>query len=233
MKKSLIAASASAVALAAMPVVGAFATDVTSTTDNLEITIEKVCSLGHEDATPSPAIDVAGVVRANGDGSWEGMPSGETSYEATVTGTAAASDTLSKTMSNGTSTTNLGTTTLGVFCNNEKGYTITTSGAANLTSTTTTDTIDIAGTISSTTSGWSYMVEAASGNRGEVKNSHGSWATSANANGIIAGSATTAPKTTTNAGDYYTVTYGVGIDNTQAAGVYTGHVTYTLDQLDS
>lgn len=227
MKKSLIAASASAVALAAMPVVGVFATDVISTTDNLEITIDKICSFGHVDAGAS--IDVDGVVRVDGAGEWE------TGGEATVSGTTAASDTLSKTMSNGTSTSSLGTTTLGVYCNNELGYTITTSDAGALTSTDTSQTIGINSTISASASGWSYQVAAGTGanQRGEVKNSHTSWANSGNANGVIAGSATSGAKTTSNDGDFFTITYGVGIDQSQAAGTYTGSITYTLDQLDS
>lgn len=229
MKKSLIAASASAVALATIPVVGVFAEDVTSTTDNLQITINKICSLGYEDAGAS--IDVAGVTRANGAGTWTNPG------EATATGSVAASDTLSKTMSNGTSTDNLGTTTLGVYCNNENGYTITTTEAGSLTDTTSvpavTDVIEITNTISSSASGWSYQVAASASNRGEVKNSHGSWASSANANGVIAGSKTTAPKTTTNNGDFFTITYGVGVDDTQSAGTYTGSITYTLAQLQA
>ena len=47
MKKSLIAASASAVALAAMPVVGAFA----NVTDTVVLTIESACSVGASTAT--------------------------------------------------------------------------------------------------------------------------------------------------------------------------------------
>ena len=55
MKKSIVAASASAVALAAMPAVGVFAvqTSAGSTTDTVEVTIENACTMtatGNEDA---------------------------------------------------------------------------------------------------------------------------------------------------------------------------------------
>ena len=217
MKKSLIAtAGVAAFAVAAVPM-AAFATDVTTQTDTLEITIDKICSFGHTDS--DAGIDVTGVAHTPGAGNW---------------GTEDTADTLSKTMSNGTTSNNLGSTTLGVFCNNEKGYQISTTGAGALASSTTTDTIDVNEAFSATSSGWSYQVAAGTGTnqRGEVKNSHGSWATSANVNDVIAGSKSTAPKTTANEGDYFTVTYGAGIDNTQAAGVYSGTITYNLAQLN-
>jgi len=231
MKKLAIVASS--VALSAMPVVGVFATDVTTQVDTLEITIDKVCSLGYMDpATGEHAgenINVTGVAHAPGDGAW-------------------SENTLSKTMSTGTFTTNLGTTTLGVYCNNENGYTIATTNAGSLAGTTQktggtaiADVIefDADGTIDANTTGWSYKVAAgtAASQRGEVKNSHTGWANTtaaeggAQPNGVIAGSKTNAPKTTENAGDFYSITYGVGIDNTQSAGFYTGSITYTLAQL--
>ena len=222
MKKSIIAAGAASVALAAMPIVGVFADDVRTQEDTLEITINSVCSFGHTDATASPAISVTGVAHANGDGTW---------------GSEETADTLSKTMSPGTTTGEgaLGTTTLGVYCNNTAGYVITTSGAGSLTNATN-DEIPINPSFSGSSSGWSYKVAIATAGapRGEVKNGHTAWtaATGANnpiANQVIAGSASSTP-TTTNAGDYYTVTYGVGVADNQAASVYEGSITYTLGQ---
>lgn len=243
MKKSLIAASASAVALAAMPVVGVFAAPtnplVTSQTDTINITINKVCSFGYDTdtSTTSSDIEVTGVTHTDGDGAW---------------GSSATADTLSKVMINDSFTENLGKTTLGVYCNNENGYTITTTEASSLTDVATTnpvtDVIPIsatfytAGTPATITSGWSYKVAAGTANtqRGEVKNGHTNWAVATGtqgtdpiANDVIAGSksGSSDTKITTNAGDFYTITYGVGIDNTQSAATYGGHIVYTLATL--
>lgn len=50
MKKALIAGAAS-VALATMPVVGVFATDITTVTDTLQITVDAACSINSVTAT--------------------------------------------------------------------------------------------------------------------------------------------------------------------------------------
>lgn len=55
MKKSLIAASASAVALAAMPVMGAFA-DVT---DTVKLTVDPACSIGASTSTTGPGKTIS------------------------------------------------------------------------------------------------------------------------------------------------------------------------------
>ena len=219
MKKSIIAAGAASVALAAMPVVGVFAADVTTQTDTLTITIDKVCSFGHQDPETveegqDRVIDVTGVAHTDGAGAW-------------------TTNTLSKTMSNGTTTNDLGSTTLGVYCNNVNGYTITTSGAGALTSSTS-DTIPVNDNFSASSTGWSYKVAAAAGsnNRGVVAGTHVNWAASANANEVIAQSPSSAPKMTTNQGDFFTVTYGVGINDSLSAGTYTGTITYTLAQVN-
>lgn len=238
MKKSLIAASASAVALAAMPVVGVFATDNLTQTDTLKITISDVCSLGYTSEGQAPDIDVPAPSHTPGDGSW---------------GSEATANILSKTMITGTATQNLGKTTLAVYCNNENGYEISAGNAGALTGVTNgdtpvaiTDTIPVASNFSASNSGWSYMVEAKTGTeqapwtqRGVVKNDHGNWAAATAegntpaANGVIAGSPTAAPKTTLNTGDFFIITYGVGVDQTQSAGTYTGSITYTLAALNS
>ena len=56
MKKSIIAAGASAVALAAMPVVGVFAADVTSQVDTLDITIDATCTMASVSHAPSSGV---------------------------------------------------------------------------------------------------------------------------------------------------------------------------------
>lgn len=52
MKKALIAGAAS-VALAAMPVVGVFATDITKVTDTLTVTIDPICSFNAQQGVDS------------------------------------------------------------------------------------------------------------------------------------------------------------------------------------
>lgn len=234
MKK--IAIAGASVALAAMPLVGVFAEDNLTQTDTLRITISDVCSLGYTSEGQTPTVDVPTPTHANGDGSW---------------GTEATANTLSKNMITGTNTQNLGKTTLAVYCNNENGYSITASGAGSLTGVSNdtnpvaiSDVIPIASDFSASNSGWSYMVTARTAvdndgwtQRGVVKNDHGNWAAASAegntpaANGVIAGSPTSAPKTTYNTGDYFTITYGVGVDQTQSAGTYTGSITYTLAKL--
>ena len=111
MKKSIIAAGASAVALAAMPVVGVFAagatTGASSYTDNLSITIETACTFARENYA-SGGID-GNASHKNGSGTW---------------GTGASADTLSATVTN-SSLTALGSSNFKVVCNNTAGYQVT------------------------------------------------------------------------------------------------------------
>ncbi len=238
MKKSIIAAGAASVALAAMPIVGAFAapsTPVMSQTDTLIITIGSACSIGYDSDTSASGstIEVTGVAHANGDGSWGTDPTA-------TAGTTTHPDTLSATMLNGTYSNNLGTTTLGIYCNNANGYKITTSGAGSLTdaASAVSDVIPINGGFSATSTGWSYKLAAGTGanQRGEVKNGHTAWATDSTttapmANEIVAGSTSTGTKTTSNDGDFFTITYGAGINDSLAAATYKGSITYTLATL--
>lgn len=248
MKKSIIAAGAASVALAAMPIVGAFAdptpsATVTSQTDTLIVNIGSACSIGYNSDTSSatPVIDVEGVDHADGTGAW-GTDSSATA------GTATHPDTLSATMLNESASNNVGSTTLGIYCNNEAGYTITageaTSGAgSDLTSTTATAVIPLIANFgdgtSGTATGWSFKVAAGTGTnqRGEVKNGHTAWSADASAasgpkfNQIIAGSVDTGTKTTANDGDFFTITYGVGVDGTTPAASYKGAIKYTLATL--
>lgn len=246
MKK--IAIAGASVALAAMPVVGVFAVptpEVLTQTDDIEITIDEVCSIGYNDGKTSPVINVPFADHTDGAGTW--AEQGSTSTNPDV----PDHDTLSVTMSTGTSSENLGSTTLAIYCNHEAGYTITASGIDTMTGTngnnSISDTIPVSSTISTSASGWSYKVAIGSkegstewSQRGEIKNGHTTWAAAGTstdptanpvANQIIAGSPASGTKTTTNDGDYYVITYGAGIDETQSAGTYTGTATYTLSEL--
>lgn len=247
MKKKLIAAGAASLAVAAMPVVGVFATDPVTLpnahTDILAITIDKVCAFGYQnDVSGSGAINVTGIVRdaASGHGQWS--PATTSSDAATAGNTKA---TLSKTMTNGTQDLELGTTTLGVYCNNTNGYKITsafvesdgTTANANgaLLSVGSSKDIPVSANIATaSTSAWSYKVESgqtgSATNVGVIQTGFDTWAGD---DGIIvsAPTASDASKMTTNNGDYFKITYGVKIDETQPADTYTAGITYTLAEL--
>lgn len=225
MKKSLIAASASAVALAAMPIVGVFA-DATTQVDTLEVTISKVCSFGFQDTETPHIINVPTPSHTDGTGG-----SGPATWD--------NNNKLSAVMLNGTENKDFGKTTLSVYCNNKNGYNITTNGTTESTLTVgplaaqtsgNTDNIPVANDFGVDKTGWSYKVVAGSATtqRGTVPAAHNdTWATEANAAGVIAIN----NSTTANAGDSYTITYGVGIDQNLSADTYSGSITYTLVQL--
>lgn len=244
MKKSMIAAGAASVALAAMPIVGAFAAPsapVMSQTDTLMINIESACSIGYDsDASDAggSTIEVEGVDHTDGSGAW----GDGTGTPTPGPGDLGHPDTLAATMLNGTTSNNLGTTTLGIYCNDPDGYSITTTGAGSLSDAaspvTTSAVIPVNSAFSATSTGWSYQVAAGSATtqRGEVKNSHAGWATDSTttspmANEVIAGSPASGTKTTSNAGDFFTITYGAGINDSLPAATYKGSITYTLTAL--
>lgn len=225
MKKLAIVASSAA--LAAMPVVGVFAEDVTTQTDTLSVTISPVCSFGFTDSEDPHVIDVASPSHTNGTAG---------AGPATWSG-----NTLSATMLNGTTNSDFGKTTLRVYCNNTDGYQITTNGKTGAVTTVgaltaatagNNDTIPVNNAFSASSTGWSYQVAGATGNTGIVASAHdGTWATAANAEGTIVNAPSTGTKTTDNSGDTFTITYGVGIDQTLSADTYSGSITYTLVQL--
>lgn len=248
MKKTMIAAGAASVALAAMPIVGAFAapsTIVNSQTDTLIINIGSACSIGYDSdiSATGSTIEVEGVAHADDSGAW----GDGTGTPTPGPGDEGHPDTLAVTMLNATAYPSLGTTTLGIYCNDEDGYTITADtptagGNGELSSTTVSTKIPLTANFgdgsSSTVSGWSFKLAAGASNRGVVKNGHTAWsgnntASSPRLGEVVAGSngISGQPQTTTNAGDFYTITYGAGIDETTPAATYKGQITYTLAQL--
>lgn len=252
MKKKLIAAGAASLAVAAMPVVGVFATPVTGPTtytDVLKITIDKTCAFGYQNDISSGdgAIDVTGITRTAG-----------AKASLTETATTKAIGTFSETMVNGTIDTSVGTTKLGVYCNSNDGYSITsklvgatpnvsgdptidaTDNSGNLVATGNSKSIPISATMESgTTSAWSYKIAASpaqgqTDNIGQLAVSSGTWLgspTSPATTTTLVTAPQNAPKMTTNKGDYFTITYGVRIDQTQPADTYTGGIQYILTDL--
>lgn len=212
MKKTIIAAGAASVALAAMPMVGAFA--LLTHTDTLVVDITSQCSFGYTDGDTPHVIDVPAPSHTNGTGG-------------TGPGTWSG-DTLSATMVNGTANNDFGSTILSVYCNNNDGYSVEVTKAEALAGTVVASNTIPVGTFSASTTGWSYKAVAGASNRGAVKAAHdNTWATAANAVEVIADYS----GATANAGDAYTITYGVGIDETLPADTYSGEITYVLNQL--
>lgn len=221
MKKALIAGAASTV-LAAMPVVGVFAADLRTHTDEINISISPVCTLSTVDAGAATATDATTHNPTEANSSFAGVWS---------------SDTLNATMAAGTEKT-LGTTTFTVRCNNQKGYTLSANtGTAAGTLVSTTNSTDVINTTNGSTyaagtSGTSYWrFQVASEATGiTVAQAY------ANANAIPTTSTTIATAAANSGnlqdGQQITVTYSAGIDNFQATGTYNGSVVYTLATVD-
>lgn len=199
--KKTLIASAASLALAAMPVVGALAVDNLTITDNFEITIDKTCTIS--------------AVRADGTG--VGAGTWDTDTKDTI------ESTLSGTIANATTVTNFGSTTMTVVCNNEDGWEVTAE-------TTDLESADGDATIAwnadfdgNTTSGVSWTVSQAEENGLTIADGAQGEADDESVAKLEA--------TTTTAGKSFTVTYGVGISEDQAAGTYTGSIVYTLAEL--
>lgn len=196
MKKAIIAGAASAV-LAAMPVLGAFAADVTTQTDMIVVTIDPVCTIKADSVTHAAGTSNVGT--------WSG-------------------DTLSGKMTNGSNSDNYGATSMTIVCNDHDGWEVT-AKTANLTGAATTgaETIAWAADHSATKSGVSWTVSQADGTGLTVANGK---------QGSVDGaSVAKLTQATDNTGKTFTVTYGVGISESQAADTYTGSILYTLANL--
>ena len=135
MKKRLVAGAMVSLALAGVPVLGAFASE----TDTVTVTVSASCTFARQ-AYSSGGVTNNTSHKNGTDGTWS---------------TTAGNNTLSATRSNGTVTTALGTSQFKVICNNSAGYKVTvattalTSGTLSIPSNT---------TYSASVSGWSPLV---------------------------------------------------------------------------
>lgn len=160
----------------------------------------------------SVTIDATCTFKNVGD---EGTPAYVTHANGTSGIGTWASDTLAGKMLNGSTTDNFGATTFTVVCNNTTGWKVTN---------TTADLVSGANKISpnaghsATVSGYSWTVSQADGTGLTIPNGK------QGAGGDVA----SFDATTDANGKTFTVTYGVGISQSQAAGTYTGDVVYTL-----
>ena len=198
MKKSLIVGSAS-LALAAMPVVGVFATAQTETiTDTLEVKVQTACEFvryGVKGATEQTGVAV--------DPSWDGedtAPGDQVTGKYSVTIIPGADP-------------ELGTSHFTAFCNATNGYTVTVATPALVSTSSSSDTIPFSGT----------TVDATSGQGWTLTKNGTTQITATGATFMSNGSATYE-----SSPDEATATYKVYTNSTVKAGVYTGDVVYTF-----
>lgn len=203
MKKSIIAASAASLALAAMPVVSTLAvTNGQSLQDTINLNITEVCTF-----TRGTTAHAAGTTASGG--SWS-----DDAFTATITPGEYAS---------------LAKSSYAVSCNDPDGYQVTV-GTTGFTSS----------TVDSTAFPWAYSNGGAIATDGDsmwfltVTGTDAPDASTIGTNlatNIITKRTKDTPAQNNN--DTFDITYGVFVDNNQAAGSYTATATYTFAQLTS
>lgn len=139
MGKKLVAAGMVAVALAVVPVLGAFASEI----DTVSVTVSASCTLARENYA-SGGVTNNQSHKNGADGAWS---------------TTAGDNTLNTTRTNGTVTTSLGTSQFKVVCNNNAGYKVTVGTTSLSVSGGSQTPIPNNTTYSATVSGWSPIVE--------------------------------------------------------------------------
>lgn len=207
MKKSLIAAGATSIALAAMPIIGVFA-GTSSVTDEIEVTIPDSCTLLSETTDTESGATVT-----------------QNKYTATMSNGEVKSDIGGTDATSGTDGANV----LSVSCNTtdatKNTWKLTVVGGNGTTADTTMqpsvsgNTPIATGTATSgDASQWAMKVI---GNGVTIKNSFNNWH-------AIPGAATEVASGSGTVTDGFTMSYQVYISQTQESDTYTGHVTYTL-----
>ena len=211
MKKTLIAGAAS-LALAAMPVLGVFATSDqsgTTVTDNLEVTIETACSFLRygEKGTANQSADIT--VDPDWDGpTTSGLADNDSTYQ-------AADHTYSAAMLPGADV-ELGTSHFTAYCNVPSGFSVTVITPA-LTAANGTDTIAYSGS-ASPSEGWTITKK----NDVLFNNANPGTTVFMSANGSTDASSAVEED----------ATYNVYTTSTTEAGVYKSEVVYTFTYTD-
>lgn len=185
----MLTVGAMSLALAAVPLVGVFA----DFTDTINVTINESCTLTRQAYASGGVTNNTSHKNGTG-GTWS---------------TTANTDTLSATMSNGTTQANLGSSQFKVVCNRGGGYKVTVATTDLSTTGASPFTIPNNKTYSASVSGWSPVSGSTKLVNGDTVNT----------------------VTSPTAGTTFEVSYGVGISTTQAAGTYTGTATYSLTGL--
>ena len=199
MKKSLTIGAAS-IALAAMPIVGAFATTKTATIqDTLSATITSACTfLRYGEAGAAGQTDVTTDPAYNGTTTSATADSATHTYSATFKPTADVE---------------LGTSHLSAYCNSASGFTVTVATPDLSTGGTSPNKIAFSGTAPSATTGEGWTLKKSDG-------------TLVNATGATFMSSTTA--TDSSSAVTETATYTVYTNSTTKSGTYTADVVYTF-----
>ena len=219
MKKSIIAAGAASVALAAMPIVSTFAAVSTyDVRDNIVLTINNTCSLTRSGSTTGETVSGSSAFAEDGT-----LPTGM-EISGTYTADMAAGG-------NGV----IGVSTIGVTCNDVKnGHTLTvattplTATAASTGLSENFPTIDYSNSSvvptggAAQTSGWNITV----GGNTELGITADTILSAAGGSATIYPSSATLKKSV--ADETFTATYSVGASANQTAGTYEGSATYTL-----
>ena len=204
MKKLAIAGAS--LALAAMPVVGVFAADTTTVTDNLNVTIADTCTV-----------------------STSTYGSGSTGNQwGTQTGTAGTDASISNTWTlaianNATATSP--THTIAIMCNKTSGWTLKAQNDDKLYTGQNKTGDDIAYSTSAAQGTEGYYVSVSDATDGTISTDNVS---SGKMNDLNAGAATIFSKNGSTATASVNVSYTVGTSTTTEAGTYTGKVVYTL-----
>ena len=204
MKKSIIAAGAASVALAAMPVVGAFAASTGGPfTDTLVVNIDNACTFSRgAPAHTDGDVNTGGTVAT---GSWGT--------------TTATPDTVTGTLAPGEYDSDFGSSAFNVICNNENGWKVTAAATALTGTTTTTENIPL-GTPAADIAAWNYT----SSSSDTAITGTGTYSA---ASQIVAQSTATTP----TAGRNFSVLYKVSVNHALSAQTYQGTIEYTFAQL--
>lgn len=240
MKKSMIAAGAASVALAAMPIVGVFATDHINGSpivDTLQVNLSEVCTLSRgtvADATAAhptgtTATWATGAVAAtdgeavmdNTDPSNPVEVAGVRAINGVEVPVGASRDTASATVFAGNFFNNFAQSSFKITCNNAaQGYKVTVTPSAFAPA-------------SGTTSAWAYETGGADYVAGDITdNSASKWTLASDAdsadlaNGIVWSKAASTTNRLTE--DSFTVTYKVKVATAQEQNTYTADAVYTL-----
>lgn len=252
MKKKIIVASATSAVLAAMPVVGAFATvlEPGALVDQLVVNLSATCSITrgnmadangagfkkHDDGAENNAVDT------NDYGTQVSAKAGTWTLDTDTSATTHVQDTLTGTISAGQLYNDFGSSYFTVRCNNSEGWKVTaaTSNADGTLRNSDYDTasdktgkaLPLASVVTnSATNGWSYTSSAVTTTGANMDSSNFIEHTAA-ANEIVAQTdASAANKATGNDGQTFKIQYAVIADYSMEEASYTGAITYTLAEL--
>lgn len=211
MKKLAIVASS--VALAAMPVVGVFATDTRTVTDTLDVTVNDTCTMTNN------------YVAGSTGNAWGTKTTDET-------GTYFAdANTWTATLNNSDAKTSP-VHTLAITCNKTSGWTLKAKNAAALSTsyggTATEDTIGYSTSAQAGTEGYYVGIAKTAGSDADAELNNVSNGKMSDQSEAIGAGGTIFSKEGSTATASLDITYTVATSATTEAGNYTGDVVYTL-----